>query len=273
MPTLMGIGYGNYQVQPNNFILSMLLHTLIVFAIIFGSKFLVDNKEPIKQRVIALVSGDDLILPASKTKAGGGGGGGDASILDASKGKPPKFDLNQITPPTAVIKNEDPKLPVEMTLLVPPSVKLPTSQTDVGDPLSKALIASNGIGTGSGIGSGRGGGIGTGIGGGLGPGIGGGTGGGVYHPGGGVSAPTCSYSPDPEFSDEARKLKIQGTVTLKMTVDQTGRPRDIQVLRGLGFGLDEKAIERVKEWRCEPGRKNGQAVAVYANVEISFNLY
>jgi hypothetical protein len=141
----------------------------------------------IRKTVVDLVDPSDITLPASAKRAGGGGGGGDASKLEASKGKPPKFDMNPITPPAAVIKNENPKLVAEQAILVPPQIKLPTSQTDVGDPLSKALIASNGVGVGAGIGSGSRGGIGSGNGGGLGPGMGGGTGGGIFHVGGGVT--------------------------------------------------------------------------------------
>src|SRR5438105_1718904 len=174
MPTLQGIGYGNYDVRPFNFVYSLLAHGVILVLILWISNFVVQNHELIKQRVIDLVDPSDIILPASMKRAGGGGGGGDASKLDASKGKPPKFDMNPITPPTAVIKNPDPKLAVEQAILVPPQVKLPTSQTNVGDPLSAALIASNGSGLGAGIGTGSRGGIGSGNGGGLGPGFGGG---------------------------------------------------------------------------------------------------
>jgi TonB family protein len=181
--------------------------------------------------------------------------------------------MDPITPPTAVIKNPDPKLAVEQAILVPPQVKLPTSQTNVGDPLAAALVASNGPGLGAGIGSGSRGGIGSGSGYGLGPGSGGGTGGGVFHVGGGVSAPRPIYSPDPEYSEEARKAKYQGVVVLAVVVGPDGRPRDIHVARSVGLGLDEKAIEAVKTWRFEPAKKDNQAVSVAVNIEVSFNLY
>ena len=273
MPTLQGIGYGNYNAQPNNFLFSFLVHILGVAAIVLSTHFFIENKEEIKKTVIALVDPSDIVLPPSKDISGGGGGGGDKSKLDASKGKPPKFDLNQITPPTAVIKNDDPKLKVEQTLAVPPEIKLPTSQTQVGDPLSSVLIASNGTGVSSGIGSGSGGGIGSGNGRGLGPGSGAGTGGGVFRVGGGVSAPRPIYNPDPEYSEEARKAKYQGVVVLHLIVGPDGRPRDIRVQRNLGMGLDDKAIEAVRTWRFEPAKKDGQPVAVAINVEVNFNLY
>ena len=272
MPTLLGIGYGNYEVHPNNFILSFLLHALGIAGLLVATHFFVTQREVIKNTMVTLLT-DYIVLPPSPKEAGGGGGGGDASKLQASKGRPPKFDMNQITPPAAVIKNPNPVLPVEQTIMVPQMVKLPTSQTQVGDPLSAALAASNGTGVNSGVGSGNNGGIGSGSGHGLGPGSNAGTGGGIFHVGGGVSSPRPVYAPDPEYSDEARKAKYQGTVVLHLIIGPDGRPRDIRIQRSLGLGLDEKAIETVRTWRFDPARKDGQPVAVAINVEVNFNLY
>ena len=91
--------------------------------------------------------------------------------------------------------------------------------------------------------------------------------------GGGVSAPKALYAPDPEYSEEARKAKYQGTVVLWLVVDASGRPQQIRVQRALGMGLDEKAIEAVKQWKFDPARKDGQAVPVMINVEVNFRLY
>jgi len=91
--------------------------------------------------------------------------------------------------------------------------------------------------------------------------------------GGGVTPPRAIYAPDPEFSDEARKAKYQGTVVLWTVISADGRARDIRVMRSIGMGLDEKAIEAIKQWRFEPGRKDGVAVAVEVNIEVSFRLY
>jgi len=148
----------------------------------------------------------------------------------------------------------------------------PTSQ--IGNPLSAVLQPlSDGTGSGGGIGSGSGGGIGTGQGPGVGPGHGGGIGGGAYRVGGGVSAPHPIYDPDPEYSEQARQAKYQGAVVLWVVVGPDGRPRDIRVQRSLGMGLDEKAIEAVKQWRFEPAMKNGQPVPVQVNIEVNFRLY
>jgi protein TonB len=273
MPTLLGVGYGNYNAQPNNFYLSFLIHLLGIAVVLIGSKFVVDKAPQIRQTVVELVDPSDIILPPSASQSGGGGGGGDQSKLEANKGRPPKFDLNQVTPPQVVLKNPDPKLAVEQTIAVPPIVKMPTSQTNVGDPLQQALIASNGTGTLSGIGSGSTGGIGSGSGRGLGPGSIAGTGGGVFRVGGGVSAPIVVYKPEPEYSEEARKVKHQGVVLIQMVVGADGRPRDMRVVRPLGMGLDEKALDAVKTWRFEPAKKDGQNVAVLVTAEVQFTLY
>ena len=94
------------------------------------------------------------------------------------------------------------------------------------------------------MGTGSGGGIGSGKGNGYGPGEGGGYGGGLYHVGGGVSAPQLIFAPDPEFSDEARRAKYQGVCVVSLIVDAQGNPQRVQVVRHLGMGLDEKAVER-----------------------------
>jgi protein TonB len=271
LPTLFGEGYGTYAVKRNNFILSFLLHTLGVFAILYATHFIVQNKEVIARNVITLIEPDDITLPASAKSSGGGGGGGARDKIEASKGKPPKQDMNQITPPTVLVQN-DPKLAVQQSIEVPPQIKLPTGP-DIGNPLSQVLIASNGVGSGSGIGNGHGGGIGSGDGRGYGPGYGAGTGGGVFRIGGGVSAPKILFQPDPEYSEEARKAKYQGVVTLYVEVGPDGRPRNIRVQRSLGMGLDEKAIEAVQKWRFEPAKKDGQNVTVAVNIEVSFHLY
>jgi len=95
---------------------------------------------------------------------------------------------------------------------------------------------------------------------------------GVFRVGGGVSAPRVSYSPDPEYSDEARRAKYQGTCVLSLTVGPDGLPRDIRIARSLGMGLDEKAIEAVQQWRFQPALKDGKPVAVAINVEVQFRL-
>jgi TonB family protein len=210
--------------------------------------------------------------PKPKTM-GGGGGGGDRSPLPASKGKLPRVAPRQFTPPMAVVNNPNPKLIMEPTIVVQPNAQLPqVNMAQFGDPLGRIGPPSNGTGSGGGIGSGSGGGVGSGRGPGVGPGEGGGIGGGVYRIGGGVSAPTLLFKVEPEYSEEARKAKFQGTVVLYVVVDEKGNPQQLRVVRPLGLGLDEKAIEAVQKWRFKPGYKDGRAVAVAATVEVNFRL-
>jgi TonB family protein len=86
-----------------------------------------------------------------------------------------------------------------------------------------------------------------------------------------IHAPIASFTPDPEYSNAARKAKIEGVVVLKTVVNEHGEPERIQVARRLGFGLDEKAVAAVASWKFKPGQKDGQPVAVQIAVEVQFN--
>lgn len=202
----------------------------------------------------------------------GGGGGGDRSPTPVSKGKLPKLANRQFVPPM-VKPPDNPKLVMDPTLIMPPDTNIPkVDSPNLGDPLSKSGLASNGFGSGGGMGSGRGGGVGPGSGPGFGPGSGGGMGGGAYRIGGGVSPPSILYKVEPEYSEEARKAKFQGTVLLYVVVDEKGNPRDIKILRPLGLGLDQKAVEAVEKWKFSPGKKDGKPVPVQAQIEVNFRL-
>jgi len=96
---------------------------------------------------------------------------------------------------------------------------------------------------------------------------------GVYRAGRGVSAPRATYQPDPEYSEKARQVGYEGTCVLELVVDAEGMPRDIKVVRAVGLGLDDKALEAVRRWRFTPAMKDGEPVAVRINVETSFHLY
>ncbi len=88
----------------------------------------------------------------------------------------------------------------------------------------------------------------------------------------GMTPPHMTYSPEPEFSDLARKKKFQGTCLLELVVGADGKPRDVRVTRPLGLGLDEQAVKAVKKWEFEPARKDGQPIAVKMHIEVSFRL-
>jgi periplasmic protein TonB len=183
--------------------------------------------------------------------------------------------MTRITPPLLAPKNITPKLSADPTLLGPPDLKVPSpDMVNFGDPLSGLLSASAGPGAGGGIGTGSGGGIGSGTGGGLGPGSGGGTGGGVFRPGtGGVGYPSCIYCPEPQYSEDARKAKYQGTVVLQAVIGPDGRATMIEVVKGPGLGLEEKALESVRNWRFKAAvGPNGRPVATVTLLEITFRL-
>jgi len=214
-------------------------------------------------------------LPPGAKKAGGGGGGGAHETQPASKGRLAKFDWTQMTPPS-VKPPEHPKLAATPTVLGPPEIKLPSpNMPNWGDPMSRVVNDSSGTGGGSGIGSGCCGGVGSGDGRGVGPGHDWGTGGGYPSAGtNGYGMPTCLYCPQPQFSDEAVKAKYQGTVLLMAIITADGRATDIRIAKGLGLGLDEKAIEAVKTWRFKPAiGPDGKASTVSAPIEVVFRLY
>jgi TonB family protein len=270
--------WGFYNYKKRGVTGSIVVHALALLAIIggtlIGRRIVQQVTKP--HATVTWVPSEAPLLQPAPTQVGGGGGGGDRDKFEAPKGKLPKLAMEQITPPAIVVRNQNPKLPVEPTVVVPPQVKMASiSLPNLGDPSSRLPSGppSNGTGSGGGIGSGSGGGVGSSEGPGVGPGYGGGIGGGVFRVGGGVSAPRVVFQPDPEYSEEARKAKYQGTCVLWLIVGPDGRPRDIRVTRTLGLGLDEKAIEAVKQWKFEPALKDGRPVAVQINVEVSFRLY
>ena len=207
-------------------------------------------------------------LPAGAKMAGGGGGANDHTVAPVNRGKLPKFTMTQFTPPQVRILNPNPKLPMDPSLLGPPDLKVANIDAPVfGDPLANGNSESLGHGNGTGIGSGSGGG--------LGPGEGGGTGGGAFRAGvNGVGMPSCLYCPDPQYSDEARKAKYQGVVVLLVIITTDGRATNIQVLKSPGLGLDEKAVEAVRQWKFKPAPgPTGKIVPVQVPIEVTFRLF
>ncbi|HTM38957.1 MAG TPA: energy transducer TonB [Terriglobales bacterium] len=255
--------------DPRSLFLSFLSHAALVALIASG--VWVGHVTLVEKRSLAELTYTPL--PPGDTDPKGGGGGGDRSTLRASRGTPPKFSEEQLAPPAILVHVEKPKLQADASVLGPPVLKLPQSK-QLGDLLSpNAITPSNGTGNLGGIGDRSGTGIGTGRGAGVGPGDRLGYGGGFYRSGNGVTAPRVLYNPDPEYSDEARRVKYQGNVVLSLVVDPTGTVRQVRVAHSLGMGLDEKAMEAVQKWRFAPGMKDGRPVAVEVNVEVSFRLY
>ncbi|MGA3373818.1 MAG: TonB family protein [Terracidiphilus sp.] len=232
--------------------------TILAIALFFGAKKAIETftKPPLTATPIDIA---DWKAPQKSQMAGGGGGSHDN--IEAVKGKiPPRMKALDPTP-----KVEQPPLPsidVQPEIVIPNDVKLPnfgmSNSTNV-------KLASGGNGSGMGIGSGNGNG--------YGPGSGGNIGSGVYQIGGGVSEPKVIFSVDPEFSDEARRAKYQGVVLIALIVDAQGNPQGVHVARALGMGLDEKAMEAVRQFKFKPALKEGKPVACYATVEVNFRLY
>jgi protein TonB len=266
-PSLLVDDHALYRARPENFLLSILAHALgIALAVVIAAYVARNPGDFGRQIEIALQAPGPITFSAEKP--GGHGGGGTREKSSPSFGAAPKMTLeNQLTPPEAVLTNLNPKLPE------PPSVMalspLPTLGQP-GDPLATSAVPSNGPGAGGGIGTDCCGGVGSK----KGPGFGSYGEGNVFKPGvGGVSAPRPIYAPEPDYSEEARRVKYQGSVVLWLAVGADGRPHNIRVQNALGMGLDEKAIAAVSQWRFQPAMLNHQAVAVAINVELSFRLY
>ena len=266
LPTLFGTGYGNYPIHRSSFMISAAAHVVLGAIVLAAGIWIARHRQEVTQQVTYLIT--NYRLPyTGKT---GGGGGGAHDLLPASKGELAMASDDPLAPPVIVLRKENPKLKAQQAVVRPPDIKMPQL---IGDPLAAILAPSNGSGANGGIGTGAGGGIGSGFGPGVGPGYGGGYGGGIYRVGGGVTPPIATYTPDPDYTDEARKTKQQGTVILWIVVGPDGRVWDVRLRRSLGKGLDEKAAEAVRKWRFQPGMKDGHPVAVQVNVEVNFRMY
>jgi TonB family protein len=211
-----------------------------------------------------------MVLPVQRVQ-GGGGGGGAHEIPLPKKGRIPEVAKMQVAPPQ-IIRIDRPKLSVEPA----EAVKIPESNAmpNLGMAQSPQIaLASQGKGSGSGFGQGLGGGIGAGRGIGAGPGSGGGYGGGLMSVGGGVSAPQVLHSVEPEFTDDARRANFQGNVSVQLIVDSEGNPQNVRLVSHLGMGLDQKAIEAVKQYRFRPAMYQGHPVAVQIMIDVDFHLH
>jgi TonB family protein len=274
LPSFSGKRWVGYPVRRINFALSLALH--VVMAALVGAGFyMVKNTGPwIEPPTIAVTRLEDQVPTACLCARAphGGGSGGAAQRTPASTGAAPRADREQLTPPIIVRNNLRPRLVAQATVVAPPELNFPRTR-QIGDPLSDLTTPSNGPGVGNGMGGRAGGGVGGEGGDGRGPGSGGGCCGGTYTWGNGVSMPRAIYSPEPEFSDEARKSKYQGEVILTAVIGADGRPRNLAVVRSLGMGLDEKALETVRTWRFEPGKMDGRPVAVRMNIIVNFHLF
>ncbi len=255
---------GLYRFRNRAFVFSFTGQALVLALLIYFTCCIIGDRTGTLPRPSSF---EDLPLIFS---GHGGGGGGNFDKLPASHGNLPRASLEtQLGPPTVMQPTAMPKLAVEETVVVAPDVKIPQGG-QIGDPMSQfAKTLSNGPGGPDGIGTGCCGGVGPS----EGPGFG--TGPEGIYPAGkmGVTVPQLIYSPEPSFSEEARKAKFQGIVELLVVVGKDGRTYNIRVAQSLGMGLDEQAIEAVRRWRFRPATLNGQPVATQIAVQVDFHLY
>lgn len=248
------------------------LSILLVLLFFVGKKIVETVTKP---TIMTSIDVGDYNAPKSLNKAGGGGGGGDRSVIEASKGKLPKIEKDPVVPPM-VQTFDKPKIAMPAAIAVQADIKLPDNPdlANLGMKAGTNVVLSNGTGSGGGMGSGSGGGLGSGNGVGYGPGSGWNTGGGLAQVGGRVSAPVPLFQPEAEFSDEARRAKYQGVCLVGLIVDAQGNPQNVHIVRALGMGLDEKAMEAVRKYKFKPAMRDGKTpVPVYVNVEVNFRLY
>ena len=229
-------------------------------------------------------------------RPGGGGGGGREEAKPASFGKVPQASLEVpqvVAPDPKPVIPKNPALPVAATVVADPMLVPPDARMlPYGDYKSKSTDPSSGPGTGNGIGTGKGGGIGPGEGGGLGPGRGGNIGGGDFNAGGGgpggggggdysriftgkdvTTKARLISKPEPQYTEEARKNQIVGTVVLKCVFSSSGQVTNIRTVSGLPNGLTERAIAAAKMIKFVPATKDGHQVSMWMQLEYNFNLY
>jgi protein TonB len=222
-------------------------------------------KVPVVQQVDLFVPPPPPVMPVAPRMDKAGGGGGQRGLTPVTQGHLPKFAKEQVMPPKAP-PMEAAKLTVEPTVAVQKDLKMAdNTMPNLGLPNSTLKGVSMGDGRGMGIGSGDGNGIG--------PGSGGNIGGGLMHAGSVQQGPKLIYRVDPDFSEEARKAKFSGDVQVYLIVDEKGLPTHVRVVRGAGMGLDEKAVEAVRQYRFKPAMQDGKPVKVDLYINVTFEIF
>ena len=227
-----------------------------------------------------------LVFVAEPGPTGGGGGGGlrmptppppaeRRGTRAVSSPVPDRVRPSRVEP---VVAPDPPTLENEsLPTIFAPLVTAAADGRDVRGLLRAAeppapTTPSLGAGDGGGVGTGGGTGVGPGRGSGVGPGSGGGAGGGPYRGGSGIAPPRLRREIRPRYTEEARQQGIEGDVLLEIVVRADGAVGEVRVVRGLGFGLDETAVEAVRQWRFTPAERLGSPVAVFVEVAVEFTL-
>ena len=250
--------------DPKSTAIAIGIHALLIALIAYFIATKTNLITPVKPVEITLIAPPPPPPKAPPKAVVMGGGGGQKSEAPVAKGHIPPPAIMPLNPPKAP-PTVAPKINIPVTVDIDPKLKMDSSLPNIGNPNSPLVGIGLGMGKGTGIGSGNGGGVG--------PGSGGNMGGGVRTIGGGVSAPVVLYQPEPEFSEEARKAKVAGNVLVSLQVDTTGRPTHIKVIRGIGLGLDEKALEAVRQYKFKPAMENGHPVVVQLNIDVNFQIF
>lgn len=253
--------------------LSVGMHIVILTLLLFAIAATPNHRSTLRR--IPLDPGGTLqaYLPALQPQGfgegslGSNGGGGEQDPRPTRRGDLVPFSSMPLAPPR-LNRNAQDDLPV------PPAVFDPNAPTEVatvthpGLPWMDGDTDSAGPGKGHGFGTGEGGTMGDG----NGPGAGDGEGHGPYS---NVASPvTCLYCPDPGYTDEARKAKLEGTILVQVLVGPDGRAQRIQITRGLGLGLDERAREAIRTWRFSPALDAAKRpVACWVTIETRFQLF
>jgi protein TonB len=248
--------------SPTSTAIAIGTHVLVILLVALFIAKQVQIAAPTRRSIATLIPPPPPIAPKADQI---GGGGGQHDLAPVSEGRLPKFAQQQIVPPKAP-PTIAPKLAIDPTVVVQKDLKMANNDMpNLGAPNSTLKGITLGTGDGSGIGAGNGNGIG--------PGSGVNTGGGVMHIGGGVSKPVVLYSVEPEFSEEARKAKFSGNVEVYLWVDEDGKPSHIRIVRGVGMGLDDKAVEAVRQYRFKPAMKDGKPVKVDLYIDVNFQIF
>ena len=240
-----------------------LLTELVVVGFVLLVMALMPKK--VYQAVLPDRLADDIVW-LSQPGPGGGGGGGN-KMPDPPKKAELKGQEKISVPTPPEPKPEPPKEePPPETLNIPAQTLAAATQVLPGalTPNPDTLSTGSGSGTGAGAGQGSG----------LGPGFGGGTGGGAYRPGNGVQLPQPLREVKPQYTADAMRAKVQGTVLLECVVLPDGSVGSVEIVRSLDstFGLDQEAIKAAKQWRFRPGTRFGEPVAVLVTIELTFTL-
>jgi protein TonB len=227
-----------------------------------------------------------LVFIATPGPGGGGGGGGLLQPTPAPKAlregrrqisspvpvrEPPK----PIAPSAAPPEPTPPPLRSEpLPVLAAPIVSAPADARDRVGVLEEAReeAESHGPGRGGGAGTGAGTGVGQGAGSGVGPGSDGGVGGGPFRPGSGIEAPRLLHEVKADYTEDARRRGITGEVVMEIVVARDGSVGDVKILQRLGTGLDERAVQAVRQWRFAPATRKGLPVDVLVEVAVEFKL-